>query len=84
MNRCAGPKCHRPAYALDLCRGHYAQWKRREANGEDGSTLCPLRDPAAAPRVVLTMRVSPETKAAAAADPEGARAAVERWAKRRH
>jgi hypothetical protein len=74
---CAFPRCQRPAYALALCRGHYAQHRR-------GAELHPLRDPEAAPLVVLSLRVSPEAKAAAATDPAGARAAVERWAKRRH
>lgn len=83
MTPCSGPKCSRPAYALGLCRGHYAQWVRR-AEGGVTKPLRPLRAPGADARIVLSLRVSPEAKERAAADPEGVRAAVERWAKRRH
>jgi hypothetical protein len=75
---CTEGGCPRAAYAKGLCQAHYFQTRRAEERGEEPE-LRPVRggEPA---REVLSMRVSPEAKAAAAADPGGARQAVETWA----
>lgn len=72
---CRFSGCDRPVYARRLCRGHYAQTMR-------GSVLHPLRDPDASARVAVAVRVSPECADRVSDDREGAREALERWARR--
>lgn len=75
--RCTGPatrgRCQNDVYAKALCRGHYAQHAR-------GRELAPLRDPVDEAREVVSIRVSPACREAVRADPDGARATLERWA----
>jgi hypothetical protein len=72
---CRGPECERAPHAHGLCPGHLAQERR-------GQPLRPLeaRNPG---RVVLSIRVPAAVKVRALADPDGARAALERWARSR-
>lgn len=75
---CTGPgPCARPARARGLCSGHLAQKARHPTR-----PLEPLGQRGDGSRVVLSLRVDPEIKERALADPDGARAALEAWAKR--
>lgn len=75
---CTGPgPCRHPARARGLCSGHLAQQARHP-----GQPLRPLGRRSESERPVLSLRVEPEIKARALADPEGARAALARWARR--
>ncbi len=73
---CSVPDCARPVYARGLCRGHYAQQSR-------GRPLVPLRDRAAPPREVVSLRVSQECRERILAKPAAARLLLEHWARRR-
>ncbi len=77
---CSAPGCHRRGYAKGLCESHYSRAYRAEKRGEEPD-LSPVRDAPAPAREVLSLRVSPAAKAQAARDPEGARGAVEEWAR---
>jgi hypothetical protein len=78
---CSAPDCDRAVYAKGLCEPHWRQAARAEVRGKPAE-LRPIRDLSAPPRVVLTLRVSPEAKERATKDPAGARAAIEKWAGR--
>jgi hypothetical protein len=69
---CTGPGCARPARAMGLCSSHYQQRVR-------GLQLSPLRQRPAEPLVTLGLRVPQLVRAAASADPAGARAALLAW-----
>jgi hypothetical protein len=76
---CSVEGCNRDPYARGLCEPHYLRAYRAEKRGEEPD-LGPVRLPGEPARVVLSMRVSPQAKARAAADPDGARGALEAWA----
>jgi len=71
---CTFGGCEKDAEALGLCWGHYQQ---RRA----GNPLRPLRVYSPIRRVILSLRVPAEVKKAALADPEGAKAALESFAR---
>ena len=73
--------CGRKIYARLLCAPHYAQAYRAEKRGEPFVPR-PIRGPTSVAREVLSIRVSPRAKARAAADSEGARGSIEKWASR--
>jgi hypothetical protein len=74
-HRCAGPgPCQHKARAHGLCTGHLAQV-------DAGRPLAPLRQLADVRREVISMRVSPECRAAVAAKPAAARFVLEHWAR---
>jgi len=68
---CTEPSCDRDAYALSLCRGHYAQQSR-------GQPIRPLRDRTAGPMVSVTMRWPSDDAEWMRANPDRARAAIRR------
>ena len=72
--RCAFGACEKDAEALGLCWGHYQQ---RRA----GKPLRALRVYSPVRRVTLSLRVPAEVKDAVLADPEGARAVLEDFAR---
>ena len=72
--RCTFDGCENDAEAFGLCWGHYQQ--RRS-----GKKLRPLRIYSPIRRVTLSLRVPAEVKKAVLADPEGARALLEDFAR---
>ena len=73
-DRCSVPGCNRPHRAKGLCSSHY------KARAE-GRPLAPLREVSEVRREVVSFRLDPKVRAAVQRDPEGARAALIRWAK---
>ena len=77
---CTGPYCTRAAVTRGCCDAHDKQRRR-------GLALTPLRGAhgqlGAEPLVPVSLRVTPACASAVEADPQGARSALERWAKRR-
>jgi hypothetical protein len=77
---CTGPDrngkpCSRPAKARGLCSGHLEQQRQ-------GKPLTPLRVIHAERLVVFPVRVPEIVAERAAADPEGVRKVLVRWARR--
>ena len=73
---CSFPGCGRAVRAKGLCSGHYkAAAERRE--------LTELRERQEQRRPAVSFRVSERCRAAVKADPDAAREALERWARRR-
>lgn len=85
---CTGPgkngkPCGHLVRAAGLCSSHLSQRYRAKKEGEPDRPLAPLGTRAESERAVLSIRVSPETKEKAMRDREGARSAIETWAKRK-
>lgn len=79
MTSCAFPSCPRPSVARGLCAAHNRQRLR-------GKALTPLRKPHGqrgdTPLVMVGVRVSPGCAERVKRDVDGAREALEEWAKK--